>query len=366
MSAPTSVSFVQKSVDHVNLTSNQTFPYGSFSSIARDPPSTALSVPGNGAISPLISSPMDNLANGSVVMTNQTITHPIMVDVFNTPHHHICPEQFHFITSLPTYGSAHRLLSLPMLNYLMTTEEWRNQYGNSPTLSRFMKDWKPIGVAKDPISAIHFHRDTDNLFKDAGFTIRMIVGGRVRMTQINQASELASIHKSGVKKGDRLYIYATKHAWVDATAEMYSFKHNMERVYKKVHTTIEEEEEEKKQTKISMKDPSHVIKKIKEKSKSVIHPKNFSSGHYWVFRPYISSDKKPPPTCLWTGQDEINDDEPWAGCYFYIGKIDHVHGKRENDKIEQCREGLYPTEDNITHHQKLMMVDKFDVLLAVQ
>jgi hypothetical protein len=372
MSTPSAVSFVTNSSAHTNPYSVQTFPLGSFGSIAQEPPSSSLNVPGNGAIAPLVSSPMDNLANGSVVMTNETITHPIMVDIHNTPLHHICPGQFHFITSLPTYATAHRLIALPMLNYMMTTKEWRSQYGASPTLVQFMKDWKPIGVAKDPVAAIHFQRDSDNLLKDSGFTIRMVVGGRVKMTQINQASDIATGSRAAVKKGDRLYIYATRHAWVDAKAQLLASNRTLQDVYRQATMTKEEEEakrlerEEKNRHKANVHDPSYIIKKITERANEIPHASTYSSEHYWVFRPYISSDKQAPPSWLWTGQDEINEGERRSGCCFYIGKIDHIHGKRQNDKINECKEGIFPSFDDASYQEQLVLVDKFDVMLGIQ
>jgi len=91
-----------------------------------------------------------------------------------------------------------------------------------------------------------------------------------------------------------------------------------------------------------------------------------NNGHYWVFRPWIATDNKPPHSALWSGYDEIEADTRWAGCCIYIGKIDHVHGKRQNDKINECRLGLYPCDNNMNHQAELLKVDKMDVMLGVQ
>lgn len=228
MSFSSSPSFIEKSRTHDNVPQNTSFSAGAeFGAISGPtavmPSLLSLPMPNSGLLTEE-SSPMNNMASGQ--MTNQTITHPIMVDMHNTKHHYMCPEQFHFISSQPTFGTGHRIQSVPSLNYYMTTKEWRDGYGSQPTLTTFFQDWRPFGVITSPIPTIYGLDHTNHDILNGSLAIKVAVGGRVRMSQINQTMELCSKDKGAIKQGDRIFLYATRHPWINIQDEV---KFNEER-----------------------------------------------------------------------------------------------------------------------------------------
>lgn len=164
-----------------------------------------------GTTSTEIVSPMNNMASG--FMTNQFITNAILVDGINTKPHYISPLQPHFISTKPTKGAAHTLLSISMANFRLAQRDWREKYGNEATMDKFMRDWMMYGIIKNEVPA--------TVIKDKqAYAISIVTGGRVKMTQLNQSMEIATSRTSGVKKGDYIYIVAVKYPYFDPIHEL--------------------------------------------------------------------------------------------------------------------------------------------------
>lgn len=164
-----------------------------------------------GTTSTEIVSPMNNMASG--FMTNQFITNAILVDGINTKPHYISPLQPHLISTRPTKGAAHTLLSISMANFRLTQADWREKYGNEATMDKFMRDWMMYGIIKNEVPA--------TVIKDKqAYAVSIVTGGRVKMTQLNQSMEIATSRTSGVKKGDYIYLVAVKYPYFDPVHEL--------------------------------------------------------------------------------------------------------------------------------------------------